>query len=227
MPRASSGGTDPHNADPRFTRSRVRHTVMPMLERELGPGIAEALARTGEQLRDDMDFIEPLRARGLRAGPDRRRHRPARDRRRGRRDPVPLRAAGRHRRRAPSPPSSPAPTCSPYSACSAHTGRSRSSSPATSRRTPRARCCTSGGPCKPDSPESNGPTSAARERSNRLGTIREIAPASSERVCSRVGEASVGVPRKAAGDRVDHHLVHVVRRSELRDPARRPRPGCR
>ena len=51
---------DPHNADPRFTRSRVRHTVMPLLERELGPGIAEALARTGEQLREDMDFLEPF-----------------------------------------------------------------------------------------------------------------------------------------------------------------------
>jgi tRNA(Ile)-lysidine synthase len=49
---------DPQNADPRFTRSRVRHSVIPTLERELGPGIAEALARTGEQLRDDMDFIE-------------------------------------------------------------------------------------------------------------------------------------------------------------------------
>jgi len=51
---------DPQNADPRFARSRVRHTVMPMLERELGPGIAEALARTGEQLREDMDFLEPF-----------------------------------------------------------------------------------------------------------------------------------------------------------------------
>ena len=51
---------DPHNADPRFTRSRVRHTVLPVLERELGPGIADALARTGEQLRDDMDFLEPF-----------------------------------------------------------------------------------------------------------------------------------------------------------------------
>ena len=51
---------DPHNADPRFTRSRIRHSVMPVLERELGPGIAEALARTGEQLRDDMDFLEPF-----------------------------------------------------------------------------------------------------------------------------------------------------------------------
>jgi tRNA(Ile)-lysidine synthase len=51
---------DPHNSDPRFTRSRVRQTVMPMLERELGPGISRALARTGEQLREDMDFLEPL-----------------------------------------------------------------------------------------------------------------------------------------------------------------------
>jgi tRNA(Ile)-lysidine synthase len=51
---------DPQNTDPRFARSRVRHAVMPMLERELGPGIAEALARTGEQLRDDMDFMEPF-----------------------------------------------------------------------------------------------------------------------------------------------------------------------
>ncbi len=51
---------DPQNADPRFTRSRIRHTVMPVLERELGPGIAEALARTAEQLREDMDFLEPF-----------------------------------------------------------------------------------------------------------------------------------------------------------------------
>jgi tRNA(Ile)-lysidine synthase len=57
---------DPHNTDPRFTRSRVRHTVLPMLERELGPGIAEALARTGEQLRADMDFIEPFELEAFR-----------------------------------------------------------------------------------------------------------------------------------------------------------------
>jgi tRNA(Ile)-lysidine synthase len=52
--------SDPHNEDPRYARSRVRHAVLPVLERELGPGVAEALARTGEQLRDDMDVIEPL-----------------------------------------------------------------------------------------------------------------------------------------------------------------------
>jgi tRNA(Ile)-lysidine synthase len=44
---------DPHNADPRFARVRVRERVLPVLEAELGPGIAEALARTAEQLRED------------------------------------------------------------------------------------------------------------------------------------------------------------------------------
>ena len=51
---------DPHNADPRFTRSRIRHTVMPTLERELGPGVAQALARTADQLREDIELIDPL-----------------------------------------------------------------------------------------------------------------------------------------------------------------------
>ncbi|HET6153885.1 MAG TPA: tRNA lysidine(34) synthetase TilS [Marmoricola sp.] len=50
---------DPQNDDPGFARVRVRRTVLPMLERELGPGIAAALARTGEQLRDDMDALAP------------------------------------------------------------------------------------------------------------------------------------------------------------------------
>jgi tRNA(Ile)-lysidine synthase len=49
---------DPHNADPRFTRSRVRHEVLPVLESVLGPGVAEALARTAGQLRDDADLLD-------------------------------------------------------------------------------------------------------------------------------------------------------------------------
>jgi tRNA(Ile)-lysidine synthase len=53
---------DPHNEDPRFTRSRIRHRVMPVLERELGPGIAEALARTGESLQEDMVALDDLAA---------------------------------------------------------------------------------------------------------------------------------------------------------------------
>jgi tRNA(Ile)-lysidine synthase len=51
---------DPHNGDPRFTRARVRHEVMPVLESVLGPGVAEALARTAGQLRDDAGLLDAL-----------------------------------------------------------------------------------------------------------------------------------------------------------------------
>lgn len=51
---------DPHNEDPRFARVRVRTTVLPLLERELGPGIADALARTAEQLREDNDAFHEM-----------------------------------------------------------------------------------------------------------------------------------------------------------------------
>ena len=50
--------TDPHNADPAYARVRVRERVLPVLERELGPGIAEALARTADQLREDADALD-------------------------------------------------------------------------------------------------------------------------------------------------------------------------
>jgi tRNA(Ile)-lysidine synthase len=51
---------DPHNDDPRFTRSRVRHRVLPVLEEELGPGVAAALARTADSLRPDMEALDDL-----------------------------------------------------------------------------------------------------------------------------------------------------------------------
>ncbi|MEN1976940.1 tRNA lysidine(34) synthetase TilS, partial [Cellulomonas olei] len=56
---------DPTNAgaapgDPR--RSRVRAHVMPVLERELGPGVAAALARSAELLREDADALDALAA---------------------------------------------------------------------------------------------------------------------------------------------------------------------
>ena len=57
--------TDPHNVDPRFARSRVRHTVLPLLERELGPGIATTLARTADQLRQDMEALDQLALEAL------------------------------------------------------------------------------------------------------------------------------------------------------------------
>jgi len=53
---------DPHNTSERFTRVRVRHIVLPVLEAELGPGIAEALARTAELAREDADALDGLAA---------------------------------------------------------------------------------------------------------------------------------------------------------------------
>ncbi|QEE60533.1 tRNA lysidine(34) synthetase TilS [Salinibacterium sp. dk2585] len=49
---------DPHNADPAYARVRARRAVLPVLERELGPGIAQALARSAEQLREDADALD-------------------------------------------------------------------------------------------------------------------------------------------------------------------------
>jgi tRNA(Ile)-lysidine synthase len=51
---------DPHNSEERFARVRVREQVLPLLERELGPGIAEALARTADQLREDDEVLDHL-----------------------------------------------------------------------------------------------------------------------------------------------------------------------
>ena len=49
---------DPHNSDTNFARVRVRTEVLPVLERELGPGVTEALARTANMLRDDADALD-------------------------------------------------------------------------------------------------------------------------------------------------------------------------
>ncbi|MBX3094253.1 MAG: tRNA lysidine(34) synthetase TilS [Cryobacterium sp.] len=49
---------DPHNDDEAFTRVRIRRSLLPALERELGPGVAEALARTAEQLREDTEALD-------------------------------------------------------------------------------------------------------------------------------------------------------------------------
>ena len=58
---------DPHNSDRRFTRVRVRDIVLPMLEAELGPGVAEALSRTAELVRDDSELLDQLAAQTSRA----------------------------------------------------------------------------------------------------------------------------------------------------------------
>ncbi len=60
---------DPHNADPAFARVRVRTRVLPGLEAELGPGVAEALARTADLAREDADLLDELAAAAI--GPTR------------------------------------------------------------------------------------------------------------------------------------------------------------
>lgn len=61
---------DPHNDDPAYTRVRVRHDVLPVLEDHLGPGVVEALARTARQARDDADLLDELAERHLGDIPD-------------------------------------------------------------------------------------------------------------------------------------------------------------
>ncbi|PKQ34889.1 MAG: tRNA lysidine(34) synthetase TilS [Actinobacteria bacterium HGW-Actinobacteria-11] len=51
---------DPHNRDERYARVRVRERVLPVLETELGPGIADALVRTAEQLREDAEAFDEM-----------------------------------------------------------------------------------------------------------------------------------------------------------------------
>ncbi len=58
---------DPHNADPSYTRVRVRQRLLPILEDELGPGVTEALARTADQLRPDMELLDSYAAEALAA----------------------------------------------------------------------------------------------------------------------------------------------------------------
>ncbi|MFJ2650260.1 tRNA lysidine(34) synthetase TilS [Streptomyces sp. NPDC087420] len=49
---------DPHNTDPAYTRSRLRHEGLPALEKALGKGVVEALARTARLSRDDADALD-------------------------------------------------------------------------------------------------------------------------------------------------------------------------
>jgi tRNA(Ile)-lysidine synthase len=56
---------DPHNTDRRFTRSRLRLEVLPLMEEVLGGGVAEALARTATALRGDTELIDSLIAQAM------------------------------------------------------------------------------------------------------------------------------------------------------------------
>lgn len=56
---------DPHNADDRFTRVRLRRDVLPLLEDVLAGGVAEALARTAAAVREDLDALDTQATEGL------------------------------------------------------------------------------------------------------------------------------------------------------------------
>ena len=125
---------DPHNDDPSFTRVRVRRRVLPVLEDELGPGVTEALARTAEQLRPDMELLDAYAERALAdLGGSPTDGLPVdRARRPGGPDPDPCRCGSPPSPPAPRPASSSTSTCSP-STPSSPTGtvRAGSTCPAT------------------------------------------------------------------------------------------------
>ncbi|MEV6607287.1 tRNA lysidine(34) synthetase TilS [Kutzneria sp. NPDC051319] len=62
--------SDPHNVDPAFTRVRLRREVLPLLEDVLHGGVADALARTAAQLREDNDALDAIAAEMLVGDPE-------------------------------------------------------------------------------------------------------------------------------------------------------------
>jgi tRNA(Ile)-lysidine synthase len=61
---------DPHNTDPTYTRVRLRHEVLPLLEDVLRGGVAAALARTAAQVTEDHDALTALASVSLAAASD-------------------------------------------------------------------------------------------------------------------------------------------------------------
>jgi tRNA(Ile)-lysidine synthase len=70
---------DESNTDPRFTRNRLRHEIIPTLEKAFGRDIRRAIWRTAEILRAEAEFLhtalgpddppEELKVRDLQAEP--------------------------------------------------------------------------------------------------------------------------------------------------------------
>ena len=52
--------TDPSNADLRFTRNKIRHVLLPFLEKEFSPQIRRHLASLAETTREEEDWLEAL-----------------------------------------------------------------------------------------------------------------------------------------------------------------------
>ena len=49
---------DATNADPRFVRNRIRHQLLPLLERDYNPNIKSALTQLAEQSRSDSAYLQ-------------------------------------------------------------------------------------------------------------------------------------------------------------------------
>jgi tRNA(Ile)-lysidine synthase len=58
---------DPHNADPAYARTRVRHGALPALVDALGPDVVSGLARSARMLGDDAEALEALARESARA----------------------------------------------------------------------------------------------------------------------------------------------------------------
>jgi len=58
---------DPHNDDPAYARTRVRHGALPALTDALGPDVVSGLARSARMLGDDAEALEALARESARA----------------------------------------------------------------------------------------------------------------------------------------------------------------
>ncbi|MFK7803544.1 MAG: tRNA lysidine(34) synthetase TilS [Anaerolineae bacterium] len=53
---------DPSNKDKTYTRNRIRHTLIPLLEKQFNPQIQKSLSQMAEILKDDLFALEALHA---------------------------------------------------------------------------------------------------------------------------------------------------------------------
>ena len=50
--------SDPHNFDEKFTRVKVRESILPLIQSEVAPGVIDALARSAKILREDATALD-------------------------------------------------------------------------------------------------------------------------------------------------------------------------
>lgn len=58
--RAITYGTDASNTDEKYLRNRIRHTLLPLLEKKFQPRIKKLLAHTAELLAEDFSLLEKV-----------------------------------------------------------------------------------------------------------------------------------------------------------------------